>query len=239
MWVKPLPALLALLVAAPPSARAEIAVFVDGRILKVEDAYLSGDQIVLELPGDGRMVVPAVRIERVVGDEVEEAPVAEPQLDCAPGWVDEPLPRGLPYREAITDAAHATGLHPWLLAALVEAESDFDPRALSRAGAAGLTQLMPAAALDHGVADVFDPLQNLRGGAAHLRSLLDRFGSLALALAAYNAGGTTVERYRGMPPFRETRSYVRRILATFCPHPVAESGHAVGHGRGHGQGRGL
>lgn len=220
MGLKLLPTLLALLTALPVVAQAEIAVFVDGRILKVEDAYLAGDEIVLELPDDGRMVVPAVRIERVVGDEVEEPPAPELRLDCGAGWADEPLPEWVPYRQAITDAARTAGLHPWLLAVLVEAESDFDPHALSRAGAAGLTQLMPAAALDEGVADVFDPVQNLRGGAAHLRALLDRFGSLALALAAYNAGGTTVERYEGIPPFRETRAYVRRILAAFCPRPL-------------------
>ncbi len=223
MAMRLLPALLALLAAAPAVARAEIAVFTDGRILKVEDAYLAGGQIVLELPGDGRMVVPAVRIDRVVGDEVEEPPAPELRLDCGAGWADDPLPEWVPYRQAIADAARASGLHPWLLAVLVEAESDFEPRALSRAGAAGLTQLMPAAALDEGVADVFDPVQNLRGGAAHLRALLDRFGSLALALAAYNAGGATVERYEGIPPFRETRAYVRRILAAFCPRPVPVS----------------
>jgi soluble lytic murein transglycosylase-like protein len=76
---------------------------------------------------------------------------------------------------------------------------------------------MPAAALDHRVQDPFDPADNLRGGAAHLRLMLDRFGSLTLALAAYNAGAATVTRYGDVPPYAETRGYVRRILENFCP----------------------
>jgi len=78
-------------------------------------------------------------------------------------------------------------------------------------------QLMPAAAAEHEVLDVFDPADNLRGGAEHLRTMLDRFKSLPIALAAYNAGATTVERYKGIPPYKETRDYVRRVLALFCP----------------------
>jgi soluble lytic murein transglycosylase-like protein len=103
------------------------------------------------------------------------------------------------------------------MAALVQAESDFEPGAVSRVGASGLTQLMPATAADQQVEDVFDPDQNLRGGAHRLRELLDRFDTLPLALAAYNAGAATVDRYRGVPPYRETRAYVRRILDSFCP----------------------
>ena len=131
----------------------------------------------------------------------------------------EDLPAELPFADAITAAARRADLHPWLVAAVVQAESAFDPRAVSRAGAAGLMQLMPAAAEDHAVSDVFDPADNLRGGAAHLRAMLDRFGSLTLALAAYNAGAATVDRYRGAPPYRETREYIRRVLKVFCPEP--------------------
>jgi soluble lytic murein transglycosylase-like protein len=78
-------------------------------------------------------------------------------------------------------------------------------------------QLMPSAAADRGVQNVFDADENLRGGAEHLRVMLDRFDSLALALAAYNAGATTVDRYAGVPPYRETRNYVRKVLSLFCP----------------------
>jgi hypothetical protein len=214
-------AIMAMVLAASP-ATAKIAVFVDGRILKVDDAYLDGDQIVLDLHGGGRMVVPAVRIDRVVADEVDEPyPSSPPRFrDCAHAWFDEPLPQWVPFRGSIRDAARSADLHPRLLAALVQVESAFDPWAVSRVGASGLTQLMPAAAFDHGVRDVFDPAANLRGGAHHLRSLLDRFEQLPLALAAYNAGGATVERHGGIPPYRETRSYVRRVLDSFCPEEV-------------------
>jgi hypothetical protein len=209
--------ILALSVALPVAA--EIAVFTDGRILKVDDAYLDGDNIVLDLRGGGRMVVSAVRIERVVADEVEEPDPAVKFIygNCPADWRDDPLPEWLPFRDELLTAAHGANLDPWLLAALVQAESAFDPNAVSRAGASGLTQLMPAAAADHRVNDVFDPRENLRGGADHLRFLLDRFKELPLALAAYNAGATTVDRYEGVPPYRETRNYVRRVLGQFCP----------------------
>ncbi len=211
--------LVATMCAVPVIAKAEIAVFVDGRILKVDDAFLQEDQIILELRGGGRMVVPAVRIARVVADEVEEpAPATRFSYGgCSDRWSDEALAESLPFRESIAAAARLADLNPKLLVSLVRAESAFDPWAESRAGARGLTQLMPAAASDHGVRDPFDPDDNLRGGARHLRSLLDRFAELPLALAAYNAGAATVERYRGVPPYRETREYVVRVLESFCP----------------------
>ena len=123
----------------------------------------------------------------------------------------------LPFREPIASAARAADLDPWLVASVVQVESLFDPKAVSRAGAAGLMQLMPAAAAEHKVRDVFDPVENLRGGAEHLRLMLDRFRSVPLALAAYNAGASTVERYDGIPPYKETRDYVRKVLRLFCP----------------------
>ncbi len=209
--------LFAIAATMPVTTEAKIAVFVDGRILKVEDAYLDGDRIVLRLPDGGTMEVPAIRIDRVVADEVASPPETVPTVDCPSGWSKDPLPDWVPFRDSIESAAKAANLHPWLLAALVQAESAFDPNAVSRAGASGLTQLMPSAASDHRVRDVFDPKDNLRGGASHLRLMLDRFESLPLALAAYNAGAAAVERYDGIPPYSETHDYVRRILGRFCP----------------------
>jgi hypothetical protein len=96
------------------------------------------------------------------------------------------------------------------------AESGFDPRAVSPKGALGLMQLMPGTARELGVSDPFDPAQSVRGGARYLRRLLDRFGGrLDLALAAYNAGPGAVEEHGGVPPYRETREYVRKVIRIF------------------------
>lgn len=99
----------------------------------------------------------------------------------------------------------------WVLR-IIEAESGGNPNAVSPKGAIGLMQLMPATARALGVQNPFDPVQNIEGGVRYLRHLLDRFGDLRLALAAYNAGPGNVERYGGVPPFPETLRYLRRIL---------------------------
>ena len=107
------------------------------------------------------------------------------------------------------------GVNPKLVHALVKVESNYEPRAVSAKGAMGLMQLMPATARQYAVVDPFDPAQNLAAGLQHLRGLLDRFGKgrESLALAAYNAGEGAVSRYGGIPPYRETQNYVRRILS--------------------------
>ena len=100
-----------------------------------------------------------------------------------------------------------------LLEAVIAAESSGNPRAVSRKGALGLMQLMPDTARVVGVSDPLDPQQNIKGGARYLRRMLDRFGDLRQALAAYNAGPTTVERHGGVPPISETEAYVDRIIS--------------------------
>jgi soluble lytic murein transglycosylase-like protein len=103
-----------------------------------------------------------------------------------------------------------------LLASIVKAESNGNTRALSRAGAAGLMQLMPSTASHLGVKDRFEPGQNVRGGSAYIDALLTHYhDNLALALAAYNAGPAAVDKYHGIPPYHETRAYVARVIHEF------------------------
>jgi soluble lytic murein transglycosylase-like protein len=114
----------------------------------------------------------------------------------------------------IKEVSARYGVPADLVAAVIEAESDNNPRAVSRRGARGLMQLMPKTARTLGVRDPFDPRANIDAGVRHLRALMDRFGSnnLPLVLAAYNAGEVAVIKHRGVPPYRETRAYVKRIL---------------------------
>jgi hypothetical protein len=113
----------------------------------------------------------------------------------------------------IREVAVRYDIPPILVAAIVEAESEFNPRAVSRRGARGLMQLMPGTASSLQVSDTFDPYENIEGGVRHLRGLMDRYhGNLPLVLAAYNAGEQAVMAYGGVPPYRETRRYVSRIL---------------------------
>jgi soluble lytic murein transglycosylase-like protein len=117
------------------------------------------------------------------------------------------------YDPAIKRASRQHGVSPALVKAVIAAESGFDPEAISRKGAQGLMQLMPHTAERMGVDDALDPWQNIDGGTRYLSQLIERFpGELHLALAAYNAGPEAVKRHRGVPPYEETRTYVRRVL---------------------------
>lgn len=112
----------------------------------------------------------------------------------------------------IVQAGRAHGVPPALIKAVMATESSFDPQAISHKGAMGLMQLMPQTAARLGVRDPFRPEENVHGGTRYLRGLKDRYRDWILALAAYNAGPQAVDRYGGVPPFRETRQYVRRII---------------------------
>jgi soluble lytic murein transglycosylase-like protein len=125
-------------------------------------------------------------------------------------------------REMLAQAGSEHNLDVDLLFSLVKAESGGHARAVSRAGARGLMQLMPLTASDLGVRDSFNPKQNLFGGSTYLNAMLLRYhDNLALALAAYNAGPAAVDRYRGVPPYRETRAYVARVIHEFNRRVVA------------------
>ncbi len=139
-------------------------------------------------------------------------------------------PRAFPLLDSfdhlLLEAAGRTGLHPALLKAVCLAESGMNPNAVSRAGAQGLMQLMPATAVHLAVTDPFDPEQSIDGGARYLATQLDTFDSMRLALAAYNAGPGNVRKYNGVPPFDETRDYVVKVMDLYryfrYERPLAE-----------------
>ena len=117
------------------------------------------------------------------------------------------------YDHFISNASEQTGVDSRLLKAMIKAESDFDPRAISKKGAMGLMQIMPENFKMLDLENPFDPRQNIRAGARYFQQLYKRFnGKLALSLAAYNAGPTAVDRYKRIPPYQETEEYVRRVL---------------------------
>lgn len=143
---------------------------------------------------------------------------------------DEPLQAlddNPPYEADLNEAAARHNLDPKLLRALVLAESGFQPRAISSAGAAGLTQLMPQTARELGVADRLDPVQSLQGGARYLAQQLARFGDVRLALAAYNAGPGRVARLGRVPPIRETEVYVDTVVDCYLALTAGRSVHST------------
>ena len=127
----------------------------------------------------------------------------------------EKVPDHRGYDRLIRHQAKLHRLDPALVKAVIAAESNFSPFAVSHAGAEGLMQLMPKTARGMGVKDSFKPVENVGGGSRYLREMLDRYGDLRRALAAYNAGPKAVDRHRGIPPYPETEAYVARVLAYY------------------------
>jgi membrane-bound lytic murein transglycosylase B len=214
-------AALALLAA---SARADIAVFTGGRTMKVSAYQVHEQSMDLTLASGGRMTVPLQRIERIVDDEVAPpAVVAEVKKEGGEfpkrSWhFDENSgPKfNSKYDKLIIKAAKHFDVDAGLVSAVIKAESDYDSRTVSNKGAQGLMQLMPATASRFGVTNAFDPEANIYGGTRYLRWLLEKFeGNADYAVAAYNAGEGNVWKYDGIPPFRETINYVKRIAKHF------------------------
>ena len=196
-------AALALSLLAAPAARADIALLANGQTMKIAAIRQDQGMLWLGLKDGGEVALPPDQVRGVLPDEFIEEVLEE--LAAAPAGSD--------LRALATAAARRHSLDPDLVLALVQVESAFRPDAVSPKGAKGLTQLMPGTARELGVQDVLDPAQNLDGGARYLRQLLTRYGGdVKRALAAYNAGPGAVDRHQGVPPFRETRQYVRRVL---------------------------
>jgi soluble lytic murein transglycosylase-like protein len=195
-------ALVAICLFAGTAAHAEYAVMRSGARFHITGYEVSGATVRLHLSG-GAVDVAANDILRFEPEEIFQAdPIAAKPVVNLTG----------PYAELIRVAATKYTLDPLLLANVMAAESNFNPRAVSRKNAQGLMQLMPQTSSHLQVKNPFDPAQNIDAGAAYLKQMLNRFdGNVELALAAYNAGPDRVIQYGGIPPFRETQDYVRRI----------------------------
>lgn len=205
--------LVAILMLAAP-ASADLVFLTNGRSWSVKAHRIEGTQIVLTLRSGGEVSCDAALVDRIEPDEVPwPEPVAEvPPVPVAAVAPPASVTGSAPFTDLIEPLARRHGVDAGLVHAVIAAESNYAPQARSRKGAMGLMQLMPATARQYALADPYDPQANIEAGIRHLKSLLDRF-DVPLALAAYNAGEGTVRRYGGMPPYRETRSYVSRILS--------------------------
>ena len=199
-------------------ASAEIVLMTSGRTVSVKGHKKAGDSVILTLRSGGEVTLDATLIEKIVPDEV---PYPEPEPAAALAKETPALPgpsrgaqlRDSIYNELIEAAAQTHGVDPILVQALIQVESNYQPRAKSHKGAMGLMQLMPATAREYRVRNVYDPKSNIDAGVRKLKSLIDKYGVFDLALAAYNAGEGAVQRFNGIPPYRETQTYVSRILS--------------------------
>jgi soluble lytic murein transglycosylase-like protein len=192
-------------------AHADIVRLSNGRIMNVEMVRFEGESVVLVLHG-GEIRAPRDLVAELLPDEVPFArTVAIEALASSAAAAGVPLTSD-EVRALVERVAARVGLNPRLAQAVVHAESNYQPLAVSPRGAMGLMQIMPVVVRQYAVADPFDPAANLEAGMRYLQSLMQRFPDLRRALAAYNAGESAVVRYGGVPPYRETEIYVRRVM---------------------------
>jgi soluble lytic murein transglycosylase-like protein len=214
--------------AARPLRAAEHITLRNGFDLICDHREVAGDRIRLYLTATGTNFT-EVSSADIVGSEFISLPVAEEQPRPAPAAnVQSADPTAAEIHEMAAKAGAAHDLDVELLASVIRAESNGNVHAVSRAGARGLMQLMPGTANKLGVADSFRADQNINGGTAYLNDLLVHYhDNLALALAAYNAGPAAVDKYHGIPPYRETRLYVARIIHDFNRRKAAAATHST------------
>jgi len=206
-------AVAATLVGVASTASAEIVYLTSGRTLSVKSHREDGSSVVLTLRAGGDVTCDKALIEKIVNDEVPHPDPVPPSAADGTEARDTSVLQSTPYGEIISALSEAHGVDPLLVRALIQVESNYQPRARSSKGAMGLMQIMPATAREYRVRNPYDPKTNIEVGVKRLKDLLDRWGAVDLALAAYNAGEGAVQKFRGIPPYRETQSYVSRILA--------------------------
>jgi soluble lytic murein transglycosylase-like protein len=207
--------LLVIVFCAVP-AHAELVFFSSGRNLSVKSHHLEGGSLVLTLRGGGEMTCDAALVARIEADEVAY-PEPEDLVRLQPDTTSlvRPQPDLLAvdtrYTAIIDKFSAEQGVPARLVRAVIQVESAYQENARSKKGAMGLMQLMPETARQYAVRNPYDPAANIEAGVKHLKSLLDRL-PLSLALAAYNAGEASVQRFSGIPPYPETRNYVNTVL---------------------------
>jgi hypothetical protein len=218
---------------ARPATAAELAILRNGFTIRHEHHRVMGTTTRLFLDADDSSFTD-VPTEEITGYEKDlslplPAPAAS-QVSISVAAPSESVRSksaksvpALPLNQVVNTASAAYHLDPDLVNSVIHAESGFNSRAVSPKGARGLMQLMPGTANQLGVNDAFDPQANVDGGSRYLRELLERYNfDLVKALAAYNAGPERVEQYRGVPPFRETRAYVARIVHEYNTKKIAQ-----------------
>ncbi|MGA8541773.1 MAG: lytic transglycosylase domain-containing protein, partial [Terriglobales bacterium] len=231
-WAAAFLCAVALVLLAHPASAAELAILRNGFSIRHEHRLVMGTTTRLYLTDDESSFYD-VPTEEITGYEKDLSlpapepvpPPAEPAPSTAPSEsAKTALPKpALPLNQVVNVASAEYHLDPDLVNSVIHAESGFNAHAVSPKGARGLMQLMPRTGSQLGVRDAFDPQANVTGGSRYLRELLERYNfDLVKALAAYNAGPERVDQYRGVPPFRETRNYVARIVQEYNKKKIAQ-----------------
>jgi hypothetical protein len=212
-----------LVLASSGLSRADVLVFVSGRTMAVKETRVFDDRITVTLLQGGEATFSRSLIAGITKDETPEPPAVPVSASGSetPGPAGQRSTGPRPFAALIDVVARKHGLDPALVHAVVEAESGYRPSARSEAGARGLMQVLPSTARELGVrraGALFDPEQNLDAGVRYLKLLLQQYGGdVRTALAAYNAGPGAVAKYDGIPPYPETRNYVRKVLSNLQP----------------------